>query len=89
MKHITREDFIQEYCEYVVDKMDEETLKNIARVTLIANIKPESTYAEWEDYVAQMPSKHTVEDLLALIQPSVNMVAVSYTHLTLPTNLCV
>jgi hypothetical protein len=75
MKHITREDFIQEYCEYVVDKMDEETLKNIARVTLIANIKPESTYAEWEDYVAQMPSKHTVEDLLALIQPSVNMVA--------------
>ena len=75
MKHITREDFIHEYCEYVVDKMDKETLKNIARVTLIANIKPESTYAEWEDYVAQMPSKHTVEDLLALIQPSVNMVA--------------
>ena len=75
MKHITREDFIHEYCEYVVDKMDEETLKNIARVTLIANIKPESTYDEWEDYVAQMPSKQTVEDLLALIQPSVNMVA--------------
>ena len=75
MKHITREDFIHEYCEYVVDKMDEETLMNIARVTLIANIKPESTYADWEDYVAQMPSKQTVEDLLALIQPSVNMVA--------------
>ena len=75
MKHITREDFIHEYCDYVVEKMDEETLKNIARVTLIANIKPESTYADWEDYVAQMPSKHTVEDLLALIQPSVNMVA--------------
>ena len=75
MKHITREDFIHEYCDYVVEKMDEETLKNIARVTLIANIKPESTYADWEDYVAQMPSRHTVEDLLALIQPSVNMVA--------------
>ena len=75
MKHITREDFIHEYCDYVVEKMDEETLKNIARVTLIANIKPESTYAEWEDYVAQMPSKQTVEDLLTLIQPSVNMVA--------------
>ena len=75
MKHITREDFIHEYCEYVVDKMDEETLKNIARVTLIANIKPESTYAEWADYVAQMPSKNTVEDLLELIKPSVNMVA--------------
>ena len=75
MKHITREDFIHEYCEYVVDKMDEESLKYIARVTLIANIKPESTYAEWEDYVAQMPSKNTVEDLLELIKPSVNMVA--------------
>ena len=75
MKHITREDFIHEYCDYVVEKMDEETLKNIARVTLIANIKPESTYAEWEDYVAQMPSKNTVEDLLELIKPSVNMVA--------------
>ena len=30
MKHITREDFIHEYCDYVVEKMDEETLKNIA-----------------------------------------------------------
>tara|TARA_Y100000817_G_scaffold290534_1_gene261315 strand:+ start:37 stop:279 length:243 start_codon:yes stop_codon:yes gene_type:complete len=75
MKHISREQLIHEYCKYTVDKMDEETLKNIAAVTLIANIKPESTYAEWEDYVAQMPSKHTAEDLLALIQPSVNMVA--------------
>ena len=75
MKHITREDLIREYCQYVVDKMDEKTLKGIASVTLIANIKPESTYADWEDYVAQMPSRHTVEDLLALIQPSVNMVA--------------
>ena len=69
MKHITREDFIHEYCEYVVDKMDEETLKNIARVTLIANIKPESTYADWEDAVAQMKSKTKTEDLLELIKP--------------------
>ena len=75
MKYITREELIQEFCEYVVNKMDTDTLKNIAAVTLIANIKPESTYADWEDYVAQMPSKHTVEDLLELIQPSVNMVA--------------
>ena len=75
MKHVTREELIQEYCEFVVNKMDEDTLKNIAAVTLVANIKPDSTYADWEDYVAQMPSKHTVEDLLALIQPSVNMVA--------------
>tara|TARA_A200000159_G_scaffold132270_1_gene129758 strand:+ start:258 stop:500 length:243 start_codon:yes stop_codon:yes gene_type:complete len=75
MKYITREELIQEFCEYVVNKMDTDTLKNIAAVTLIANIKPESTYADWEDYVAQMPSKHTVEDLLEMIKPSVNMVA--------------
>ena len=75
MKHITREELILEFCRFTAEKMDEDTLKNIARVTLIANIKPESTYAEWEDYVAQMPSKNTVEDLLELIKPSVNMVA--------------
>tara|TARA_B100000941_G_scaffold167486_1_gene119278 strand:+ start:267 stop:509 length:243 start_codon:yes stop_codon:yes gene_type:complete len=75
MKYITREELIQEFCEYVVNKMDTDTLKNIAAVTLIANIKPESTYADWEDYVAQMPSKNTVEDLLEMIKPSVNMVA--------------
>ena len=75
MKYITREQLIQEFCEYVVNKMDTDTLKNIATVTLIANIKPESTYADWEDYVAQMPSKNTVEDLLEMIKPSVNMVA--------------
>ena len=57
------------------DKNTVISLREIASVTLIANIKPESTYAEWEDYVAQMPSKHNVEDLLALIQPSVNMAA--------------
>ena len=78
MKHITREDFIQEYCEYVVDKMDEETLKNIAVVTLIANIKGEneegSTYADWEDYVARKDGLHTSEDLLDMIKPAVNMV---------------
>ena len=75
MKYFTREKLIQEFFEYVVNKMDTDTLKNIATVTLIANIKPESTYADWEDYVAQMPSKNTVEDLLEMIKPSVNMVA--------------
>ena len=29
MKHISREDFIKEYCKYVVNTMDEETLKQI------------------------------------------------------------
>ena len=75
MKHISREDFIKEYTEYTVNTMDEGTLKQIAEITLMANINPESTYEDWEDYVAQMPSKHTVEDLLEMIKPSVNMVA--------------
>ena len=57
MKRITREDLIREYTANTVNTMDEETLKQIASVTLIANINPESTYEDWEDYVAQMKSK--------------------------------
>ena len=78
MKHISREQLIHEYCKYTVDKMDEETLKNIAAVTLIANIKPESTYEDWEDAVAQMRSKTKTEDLLELIKP--------FMMLRIPTN---
>ena len=78
MKHISREQLIHEYCKYTVDKMDEETLKNIAVVTLIANIKGEneegSTYADWEDYVARKDGLHKSEDLLEMIKPAVNMV---------------
>ena len=73
MKHITREELILEFCRFTADKMDEETLKNIAVVTLIANIKGEneegSTYEDWEDAVAQMKSKTNTEDLLELIKP--------------------
>ena len=69
MTHITREDFIREYTEYTVSKMDETTLKQIAQINLMANINPESTYADWEDAVAQMPTKNTAEDLLELIKP--------------------
>mgnify|MGYP003325660347 CR=1 FL=1 len=83
MEHITREDFIRQYTEYAVSKMDETTLKQIAQINLMANINPESTYADWEDAVAQMESKRTAEDLLELIKPF--MMPVSYTHLTLPT----
>ena len=70
MKRVERDDFIREYTEYVVNKMDEEQLRQIAQINLLANINPESTYEEWEDYVAQMPSENTVEDLLELIKPS-------------------
>ena len=74
MKHITREELILEFCKFTVDKMDEQTLKHIAMVTLCGNIKEEneegSTYGDWEDYVAQMKDGlHTSEDLLDMIKP--------------------
>tara|TARA_B100000902_G_C26656433_1_gene596254 strand:+ start:256 stop:498 length:243 start_codon:yes stop_codon:yes gene_type:complete len=69
MEKLTRDDFIRQYTEYTVNKMDEATLKQIAQINLFANINPESTYADWEDAVAQMESKRTVEDLLELIKP--------------------
>ena len=63
MKHITREELILEFCRFTVDKMDEQTLKHIAMVTLCANIKEEdqegSTDADWEDYVARKDGLHT------------------------------
>ena len=71
----TKEELAVEYCEYTVSKMDDETIRRIAVINLLANIDQETDMATWEDYVAQMPSKHTVEYLLELIQPSVNMEA--------------
>ena len=56
MERVTREDFIREYTEYTVSKMDDTTLRQIAQINLMANINPESTYADWEDAVAQMPT---------------------------------
>ena len=78
MKHISRENFIKEYTEYTVNTMDEATLKQIAEITLMANINPESTYEDWEDAVAQMKSKTKTEDLLELIKP--------FMMLRIPTN---
>ena len=69
MKHISREDFIKEYTEYTVSKMDDTTLRQIAQINLMANINPESTYADWEDAVAQMPTYNSAEELLELIRP--------------------
>ena len=42
MKRISREDFYQEYTDYTVNTMDEETLKQIAQITLMPNINPET-----------------------------------------------
>tara|TARA_B100000287_G_scaffold236927_1_gene222980 strand:+ start:1902 stop:2141 length:240 start_codon:yes stop_codon:yes gene_type:complete len=69
MERVTREDFIREYTEYTVSKMDDTTLRQIAQINLMANINPESTYADWEDAVAQMPTYNTAEQLLELIKP--------------------
>ena len=66
----TKEDLAIEYCEYTVSKMDDETIKKIAVINLLANIDQETDIATWEDYVAQMKGLHNAEDLLELIRPS-------------------
>ena len=66
----TKEELAIEYCEYTVSKMDEETIKKIAVINLLANIDQETDIATWEDYVAQMEGLHTAEELLELIKPS-------------------
>ena len=66
----TKEELAIEYCEYTVSKMDEETIKKIAVINLLANIDQETDIATWEDYVAQMKGLQKAEDLLELIKPS-------------------
>ena len=66
----TKEELAIEYCEYTVSKMDDETLRRIAVINLLANIDQETDIATWEDYVAQMKGLHNAEDLLELIKPS-------------------
>ena len=69
----TREELIREYAEFTADRMSEDTLKRIAVITLLANIDPNSTLADWEDYVARMDPNMESEDLLQMIQPHVIM----------------
>ena len=66
----TKEELAIEYCEYTVSKMDDETIRRIAVINLLANIDQETDIATWEDYVAQMKGLHNAEDLLELIRPS-------------------
>ena len=66
----TKEELAIEYCEYTVSKMDDETVRKIAVINLLANIDQETDIATWEDYVAQMKGLHNAEDLLELIKPS-------------------
>ena len=66
----TKEELAIEYCEYTVSKMDDETLRRIAVINLLANIDQETDMATWEDYVAQMKGLQKAEDLLELIKPS-------------------
>ena len=73
MSKKTREELIREYAEFTASKMSEDTLRRIAVITLLANIDPESTLADWEDYVARMDPHMESEDLLQMIQPHVIM----------------
>ena len=66
----TKEELAIQYCEHTVSKMDEETLRRIAVINLLANIDQETDIATWEDYVAQMKGLHNAEALLELIRPS-------------------
>ena len=66
----TKEELAIEYCEYTVSKMDDETIRRIAVINLLANIDQQTDLATWEDYVAQMKGLHKAEDLLELIKPS-------------------
>ena len=66
----TKEELAIEYCEYTVSKMEDETVRKIAVINLLANIDQETDIATWEDYVAQMKGLHNAEDLLELIRPS-------------------
>ena len=66
----TKEELAVEYCEYTVSKMDDETIRRIAVINLLANIDQETDMATWEDYVAQMKGLQKAEDLLELIKPS-------------------
>ena len=66
----TKEELAIEYCEYTVSKMDDETLRRIAVINLLANIDQETTMETWEDYIAQMNGLQKAEDLLELIKPS-------------------
>ena len=66
----TKEELAIEYCEYTVSKMDDETVRKIAVINLLANIDQETDIATWEDYVAQMIGLHNAEDLIELIRPS-------------------
>ena len=66
----TKEELAIQYCEHTVSKMDEETLRRIAVINLLANIDQETDIATLEDYVAQMKGLHNAEDLLELIRPS-------------------
>ena len=66
----TKEELAIEYCEFTVSKMDDETVRKIAVINLLANIDQETDIATWEDYVAQMKGLHNAEDLIELIRPS-------------------
>ena len=75
----TKEELAIEYCEYTVSKMDDETIRRIAVINLLANIDQQTELATWEDYVAQMKGLHKAEDLLELIKPS--MILLSLIHI--------
>ena len=76
----TKEELAIEYCEYTVSKMDDETIKKIAVINLLANIDQETDIATWEDYVAQMKGLFVIVyfmHLYYLIQKLLKLIFIS------------
>ena len=55
---------------FAVSLMDEESLRKIAEINLLANLSGETDLPTWEDYVAQMKGLTTAEKCLELIKPA-------------------
>ena len=65
-----KEELALELVKYTVSLMDEESLRKIAEINLLANLSGETDLATWEDYVAQMKGLNTAEKCLELVRPA-------------------
>ena len=54
-----KEELALEFVKYTVSLMDEESLRKIAEINLLANLSGDVDLETWEDYVAQMKGLNT------------------------------
>ena len=65
-----KEELALEFVKYTVSLMDEESLRKIAEINLLANLSGDVDLETWEDYVAQMKGLNTAEKCLELVRPA-------------------